>query len=119
MQGCDVDICHETDIYFVTRFLPQGEALRYPLPSGRVDLDRFSAGHSGRAPLTEGCIAIATVTDLGERCALATIVRLVRSSTPHWVLGPQIGVLRQLRVGHFFDFSHLCYDGMLAQLSKV
>ena len=39
LRGCDVAICPETDIYFLTRLLPQGEVLRYPLPSGRVDFE--------------------------------------------------------------------------------
>lgn len=74
LWGCDLVICLEIDIYFVTGFLPQGEALQYPLPYEGVDLEIFSSGHFGRVPLTERCIAIATVIDLAKRCALAAIV---------------------------------------------
>ena len=67
----------------------------------------------------EGCIAIATVTDLAEQCALAAIVRLAGSFAPHRASGLQVGVLRRLRSGHFFDFAHFCFDGMVLQLKKV
>ena len=30
-----------------------------------------------------------------------------------------MGVLCHLRNGHFFDFAHLCFDGMVSQLNKV
>lgn len=119
LWGCDLAICPETDIYLVTELLPKGQVLRYPLPSGRVDLERFLASRYGGAPLMEGCIAIATVTNLAEKCALAAIVLLVGLSAPHRASGPQVSVLRQLRVSHFFDFAHFYYDGMLAHISKV
>ena len=41
LRGTNLIIRPEMDIYFVTRLLPQGEALRYPLPTGRVNMDRF------------------------------------------------------------------------------
>ena len=64
----------ETNIYFLIRLLPQGKPLRYPLPVGRVNMDRFWRRHYGGAPLTKGCINIASVIDVAERCALAIIV---------------------------------------------
>ena len=74
LKGTNLVICPETDIYFVTGLLPHGEALRYPLPARRVNMDRFQRRHYSGAPLTEGCINIASVTDVAERCALAIIV---------------------------------------------
>ena len=74
LRGTNLVICLETNIYFLTRLIPHGEALRYPLSSGRVNLDRFQRRHWGGAPLTEGCINIGLVTDVAEQCALAVIV---------------------------------------------
>lgn len=119
LHGCDLAIRPEIDIYFVTRLLPQGEALRYPLPSRRVDFLQFRMCHCGGVPLMEGCINIALVTDLAIWCPLATILRLAGSSTPHQASGLQVGVLHWLRAGNFFDFAHLYYDRMLAQLYKI
>ena len=72
--GTNLVIHPEIDVYFVIGLLPHGEALRYPLPIGRVYLDRFRRWHCGGAHLMEGCIKIASVTDVAERCALAVIV---------------------------------------------
>ena len=47
------------------------------------------------------------------------IVRLAGSLTPHQASGPQVGVLRQSKSGHFCDFSHFLYDKMVTQLNKV
>lgn len=58
LRGTNLVIHPETDVYFVTGLLLHGEALRYPLPSGRVDLERFQRCHCGGVPLTEGCISI-------------------------------------------------------------
>ena len=74
LQGMNLVIHPEMDIYFVTRLLIQGEAPRYPLPAGRVDLDRFRRRHCGGAPLTEGCINITSMKNLAEPCARAVIV---------------------------------------------
>ena len=74
LHGTNLAIHPKIDVYFVTGLLPRGEALQYPLPYGRVDLERFQACHFGGAPLTEGCISIASVTELVEKCALAAIV---------------------------------------------
>lgn len=74
LRGENLIIHLETDIYFVTRILPQGEALRYPLPVGQVNMDRFRRHHCGGVPLTKGCINIALVTDVAKICALAIIV---------------------------------------------
>lgn len=52
VAGMNLVICPETNVCFVTRLLPHGEALRYPLPSGRVDLERFQRRHCGGVPLT-------------------------------------------------------------------
>ena len=76
LRGMNLIICLETNIYFVAILLPQGEVLRYPLPIGRVNMDRLWRQHCGGAPLTNGCINIASVTYVAERCALAIIVRL-------------------------------------------
>ena len=46
-------------------------------------------------------------------------MRLTGLFSPHRASGPQVGVLRQLRAGHFFDFSCFCCDEMLAEISKV
>lgn len=94
LQGMNLVIHPEMDIYFVTGLLPQGEALRYPLPAGRVNLDRFQRQHCGGAPLTKGCINIASVTDVVEWCALAVIVQLAGSFAPHQASSPQVGFLR-------------------------
>ena len=74
LRGTNLVICPKMDIYFMTGLLPQGETLRYPLSAGRVNLDKFQRRHCGGAPLTNGCINIASVTDVAERCALAIIV---------------------------------------------
>ena len=83
LMGKNLIIHPETDIYLLTRLLPQGEALRYLLPAGRVNMDRFRQCHCGGTPLTEGCINITSVIDVAERCALAVIVRLAGSFAPH------------------------------------
>ena len=114
LRGTNLIIHPEMDIYFVTMLLPQGEALRYPLPTRRLNLDRFRRRHCGDAPLTEGCINIASVTDVVERCALAIIVQLAGSFTPHRASGPLVEVLRHLRKQHFFDFARFCFDGMVS-----
>ena len=59
LHGMNLVIHPEMDVYFVTGLLPDGEALRYPLPSRRVDLERFQRRHCGGVPLIEGCISIA------------------------------------------------------------
>ena len=82
-------------------------------------MDRFQRRHCGGAPLTEGCINIASVTDVAEQCAMALIVRLEGFFAPHQALGPEVGVLHHLRNGHFFKFSHFCFDGMVSQLNRV
>ena len=64
LHGTKLVIHPETDIYFVTELLPQGEVLQYPLPIRRVDLDTFQRRNCGGVPLTEGCISIASVTNL-------------------------------------------------------
>lgn len=74
LMGTNLIIRLETDIYFVTRLLPQGKALRYPLPPGQVNMDRLWRRHCGGVPLTEGCINIASMTNVAERCALAIIM---------------------------------------------
>ena len=38
---------------------------------------------------------------------------------PHRASGPQVGVLCHLRNGHFFDFAHFCFHGMVSQLNRV
>ena len=74
LRGMNLIIHPEMDIYFVIGLLPQGEALRYPLPIGQVNMDRFWRRHCGSADLTEGCINITSVIDVAEQCALAIIV---------------------------------------------
>ena len=44
LRGTNLIIRLEMDIYFLIELLCQGEALRYPLPAGRVNLDRFQSG---------------------------------------------------------------------------
>ena len=88
LWGTNLIIHPKADIYFVTGLLPQGEALRYPLPAGRVNLDRFQRRHCGGAPLTEGCINITSVKYVVERYALAIIVRMAGSFSPHWASCP-------------------------------
>ena len=119
MRGTNLIIHPETDIYFVTGLLPQGEALRYPLPTGRVNIDRFWRRHCVGAPLTEGCTNIVSMTDVAEQCALAIIVQLVGLFAPYRASGLQVGFLCRLRGRHFFDFARFCFDGMVSQLNKV
>ena len=78
LRGMSLAIHPETNFYFVTKLLPEGEALRDPLPASRVDLEIFRRHQCGGVPLIEGFINIASVTDLEERCALEMIVRLAR-----------------------------------------
>ena len=41
LLGTNLVIRPEIDVYFVTGLLPHGEVLRYLLPFGKVDLERF------------------------------------------------------------------------------